>query len=119
MRFTNCYWNKQVRIPLLFSTNSASTFSYNSGQSVAVSLVLCVGPFPNSSFNRLLSTKTSGKTKTIMSELKKEFERLPKNVVPKHYSLTLTPNLKTFTFDGKVDIDIEVLYLYIQYWNVY
>lgn len=38
----------------------------------------------------------------------KEFQRLPKNVVPKHYGLTLTPDLKTFEFEGKVDIDIEV-----------
>lgn len=42
-----------------------------------------------------------------MSEVK-DFQRLPKNVVPKRYTLALTPDLQTFTFEGKVDIDIEV-----------
>jgi hypothetical protein len=31
-------------------------------------------------------------------------EYLPKNVKPKHYSVALTPNLETFTFEGSVQI---------------
>lgn len=96
-----------MRIPLLFSTNSAST--YNSGQSVAVSLVLCVGPFRNGA-RRFIS-----RSATNIKMDKPEFQRLPKDVVPRHYALTLTPNLKTFTFEGKVDIDIEVSYHSVPY----
>jgi len=44
-----------------------------------------------------------------MSEsAKKPFERLPTKVVPTHYTLHLTPDLKLFTFDGVVDIDVQV-----------
>lgn len=38
----------------------------------------------------------------------KTYERLPKDAVPKHYKLNLTPNLKTFDFDGEVSIEVEV-----------
>ena len=44
-----------------------------------------------------------------MSEnTKKPFERLPTKVVPVHYILHLTPDLKLFTFNGVVDIDVQV-----------
>ncbi|XP_028392975.1 puromycin-sensitive aminopeptidase-like [Dendronephthya gigantea] len=39
---------------------------------------------------------------------KKPFERLPNNVVPKNYALTLTPNLKDFTFLGEEIVELEV-----------
>lgn len=39
----------------------------------------------------------------------KPFERLPTSVVPKHYALLLTPDLKTFTFKGEVSIQIQVI----------
>lgn len=39
---------------------------------------------------------------------KKPFQRLPTAVKPKHYSLTLTPDLKALTFKGEVTIHIEV-----------
>lgn len=39
---------------------------------------------------------------------KKKFERLPKTVVPSNYKLTLKPDLKNFTFEGSVDIAVEV-----------
>ena len=41
------------------------------------------------------------------------FERLPSNVKPKHYNLTLQPNLTKCIFHGSVDIDIEVRKRYI------
>uniref|UniRef100_A0A2C9JWJ6 Aminopeptidase n=1 Tax=Biomphalaria glabrata TaxID=6526 RepID=A0A2C9JWJ6_BIOGL len=40
---------------------------------------------------------------------KKKFERLPKTVVPSNYKLTLKPDLKNFTFEGSVDITVEVV----------
>ncbi len=35
--------------------------------------------------------------------------RLPRNIVPNHYSLRLEPDLEAFTFNGKVTIDIDVV----------
>ncbi|CAH3113617.1 unnamed protein product [Porites lobata] len=43
-----------------------------------------------------------------MCSTKKFFERLPTNVVPKNYALTLQPNLTEFSFTGKEVIEIEV-----------
>ena len=46
-----------------------------------------------------------------MSEEKKEkkpFQRLPTDVVPRNYKLELTPDLKAFTFKGKLEITAEV-----------
>ncbi|XP_041374476.1 puromycin-sensitive aminopeptidase-like [Gigantopelta aegis] len=39
---------------------------------------------------------------------KKPFERLPKDVIPTNYNIRLKPNLKTFTFDGYEEIDIQI-----------
>lgn len=39
----------------------------------------------------------------------KPFERLPENVKPKHYQLSLVPDLKSLTFQGEVSIQIEVV----------
>ncbi|KAF9148113.1 Aminopeptidase 2 mitochondrial, partial [Mortierella sp. AD010] len=33
---------------------------------------------------------------------------LPTNVKPSHYTLTITPNLKEYTFRGYVEIDIDI-----------
>ena len=44
-----------------------------------------------------------------MATTKKAFERLPTNVAPKNYALTLQPNLTEFTFTGKEVIDVEVM----------
>jgi puromycin-sensitive aminopeptidase len=40
--------------------------------------------------------------------MKSKFERLPKNVTPKHYDLHLQPDLENFTFDGKLKVDVKV-----------
>ncbi|XP_050478927.1 puromycin-sensitive aminopeptidase isoform X1 [Bombus huntii] len=39
---------------------------------------------------------------------KKPFRRLPTDVQPYHYNIVLSPNLKTFVFDGKEDVHIDV-----------
>ena len=38
----------------------------------------------------------------------KPFERLPLTVTPVNYNIRLKPNLKSFTFEGSEDIDVEV-----------
>ncbi|CAM1326966.1 NPEPPS (predicted), partial [Pycnogonum litorale] len=45
---------------------------------------------------------------SIMPDLK-QFQRLPKTVIPVSYDIWLKPNLKTFKFDGKVNVQIEVV----------
>ncbi|XP_017887572.1 puromycin-sensitive aminopeptidase isoform X2 [Ceratina calcarata] len=44
----------------------------------------------------------------MSSTEKKPFYRLPIDVQPEHYNIVLSPNLKTFVFDGKEDIHIDV-----------
>ena len=44
-----------------------------------------------------------------MSESKAWAGRLSKNVVPKVYNLKLVPNMTEFTFQGYVDITLEVV----------
>ena len=39
---------------------------------------------------------------------KKPFERLPANVVPSNYAITLKPDLKAFTFEGSEVISVKV-----------
>lgn len=39
---------------------------------------------------------------------KKAFTRLPTNVLPINYNLWLKPCIEDFTFDGKVDVEVEV-----------
>jgi len=34
---------------------------------------------------------------------------LPANVVPRHYDLSITPDLKEFVFSGTVRIDVDVV----------
>lgn len=44
-----------------------------------------------------------------MPEEKKPFERLPTDVVPVNYKLELRPDLKAFTFLGKLEITAKVV----------
>jgi hypothetical protein len=37
-----------------------------------------------------------------------EFHRLPLDIEPINYIITLKPNLNEFIFDGEVEIDIEI-----------
>lgn len=36
------------------------------------------------------------------------FQRSSRSVIPKHYDLTIRPDLEKFIFDGQVRIDIEI-----------
>lgn len=45
---------------------------------------------------------------TADASAKKPFHRLPANVVPKHYAITLKPDLKAFSFSGSQLVDIEI-----------
>jgi len=42
-------------------------------------------------------------------ELTNGREILPGNVIPRHYDLTLEPNFKDLTYDGRVIIDLDVV----------
>lgn len=48
------------------------------------------------------ATESSSSTNVAGREL------LPANVVPKHYDLTLEPDLTKFTFEGTVVVDVDV-----------
>lgn len=52
-------------------------------------------------------TLTIVKEKVTMPE-NKQFQRLPRFVVPKHYDLELVPNLQEFTFTGKTAVKVSV-----------
>ena len=51
----------------------------------------------------------------MSSEEKKPFQRLPTDVVPRNYKIELRPDLEKFSFQGKLDISVEVhcIYIYI------
>lgn len=43
-----------------------------------------------------------------MPEAPRPFQRLPRNVKPLHYNLSLVPDFNTFTFKGEESVTIEV-----------
>ncbi|PYX96689.1 MAG: hypothetical protein DMG63_16490, partial [Acidobacteria bacterium] len=45
----------------------------------------------------------------LAASLSLQGQRLPAGVVPEHYALTFTPNLKDATFSGEETIDVRVL----------
>ena len=47
-------------------------------------------------------------TRFFSTSSKVEFSRLPKNVIPINYALSIKPDLNKFKFDGRVAIDVEV-----------
>lgn len=47
-------------------------------------------------------------TKKVTMPENKQFQRLPRFVVPKHYDLELVPNLQEFTFTGKAAVKVSV-----------
>jgi len=42
-------------------------------------------------------------------DVSKGREILPTNVIPRHYDLTLEPDFKKLTYEGKVTIDLDVV----------
>ncbi|XP_069688788.1 aminopeptidase N-like [Periplaneta americana] len=46
-------------------------------------------------------------TRTVDTQAGEEY-RLPRTVLPEHYSITIKPDFDTFTFEGTVDIDVVV-----------
>ena len=49
-----------------------------------------------------------------MSTNRKTFCRLPNSVKPYHYELKLEPDLENFTFDGHVEIYIDVSLIFLK-----
>ena len=47
-----------------------------------------------------------------------EFSRLPTNIKPVHYDLSLTPSFETFTFDGQQSVDIIVGFFFVRRFTV-
>ncbi|CAI4226209.1 unnamed protein product [Auanema sp. JU1783] len=45
---------------------------------------------------------------TCAAPVKEKYERLPEFVRPTHYNISLSPDLVNFTFDGKVEVDLQI-----------
>lgn len=134
-QFSNCYnkWNKivplfnSISIPTLKSTcrnrfDGDSCLKHSVAVSLGRSTRVCNSNKNNnnnsSSGNirgRSSSSTTTSSSSSLIKELikvkmpeAKQFERLPTNVKPVHYNLTIKPDLKKCTFQGEVSIQIEV-----------
>lgn len=101
-----CANPNRKHVPLLYRPFSTRFFGgrlrLNHSAVVSVGRGLWLGVLRLNTYSTVLT-----KAKAKMPE-RKPFERLPSTVKPKHYKLVLTPDLKTFTFQGDVSIQIEV-----------
>lgn len=77
-----------------------------SGNLLQRSAILCILPRPQS--RNTLSSLLHRKYFSVMSSERKPFERLPANVVPRNYNLSLQPDLKEFVFKGNEVVSVEV-----------
>lgn len=64
----------------------------------------------NSKFYGTVAAETIVQNSGIVVKMPegKAFERLPEIIKPRHYALSIKPDLKAFTFEGRVKIEIEV-----------
>ena len=63
---------------------------------------------PPSLFRALWSTAGLGAWLLVAAVQPGHAQRLPQTVIPEHYALTLTPDLKNATFSGVESIDVDV-----------
>lgn len=104
-------YNRKSHIPLFGATPTsvAQRNRLRLIRSVAVSLGR-----PDYYSNCRTYSTTVKESKVKMPEAK-PFERLPNSVKPTHYNLVITPDLKAFTFQGEVSIQIEVGLTYARF----
>ncbi|KAF6036203.1 NPEPPS [Bugula neritina] len=118
---TYCIGNAVSRIIHGLSGKAQAKISHTHCRSraLAVGVASSFGRVHNLKPTKNLYTKTPTKpssatlspnqTRSLSTmSAKKEFQRLPKTIVPSNYNVTLTPNLQDFTFAGNETISIEV-----------
>ncbi|VEN47672.1 unnamed protein product [Callosobruchus maculatus] len=106
--------SSRSKVPLAAFSDSTSTRRRTVvrllSQSVAVSVgrrgVVRVVSIPTCEGGKRYYSVLEGKI--VKMPEAKPFQRLPEHVKPKHYRLSLVPNLKSFTFQGCVSIQIEI-----------
>lgn len=93
-----------LRILLKSSSVTSTTFTSNLHRN----LLTTKTPGGVHFLSRFLST--SSEENLLLANMSKNcvFERLPTNVIPKHYVLELKPNLETFKFEGKTIVKIQI-----------
>ena len=73
-------------------------------------LALKWNPAPKKEADQAMRDNIAMREKIVAAlESDADEHRLTREVVPRNYDLTLSPNLSTFTFDGKVVIEVDVL----------